>query len=845
MSEIALKPLRDLRLRAKTLLGYVQSDLKPFLNQDQVTFRRKPDSERRDGDVNVTTTCSCLMALALMHEFESFYKSSPPFEKINLDSPDKAEVVFDKLIQASWMSSGISENNAFTTTLILRTYGFLRQSQLLSKDYEKDWEIDLGLKSGVALALLKKLQSPTTPAEVFLWRSMGEQTKLLNPTSDPEEKVRKALLGDLRRIVQSGWIYEKSRFPDLSPELQAKVDSAPYGNELVSVNRRILAETFTSEFDPPRKRSLSDIGKQMAEKTENFSINEYSPSAAVVYWFVDGIHRAKIELPGAAWTEICQWAEEEFNHQRSLVLAEHAAMMDPVAMAMSSCLCARLRRISEDAKTTMTNVRSVHLPSLTELEHSIAELFNKQSNSGIWPKYFPLFHYQDAGSNFCFTFELLEAVLTEFGYRDNHLLENPAFLEGLTRSVEWCERSLLKYSVREAGEVMVTYRGWNSGGNLKTLESEQPESWATAVVHMFLWELKEVLSQQIQRTILKKYKAKPSKVLQKKERESVLEKLMDVDIVLQDKPCSLIHTLKTTIVRGCESEDEGSLRIKPLFGHRSALLFGPPGTSKTEITKAIADSIGWPLLEITPSHFVRNGLDSVYLLADEIFEDLADLSGVVVFFDEMDALVQAREGKKALDIASQFLTTSMLPKLADLYRVGRVAFLMATNFEERFDPAIKRAGRFDLLLCMGPPSLEEKLNKIEIFYKVTANADITKNAKDLIEGFLKDKVSLKNSLELYTFGDFKSFITQKISPLYSSLVEDLTKLGKDEFNSRVEEFSKYVLLRRSNIPVLENLPLKELMSYDLDKLKPFITKANTSSEIGRYLLGRLRSRNQF
>jgi SpoVK/Ycf46/Vps4 family AAA+-type ATPase len=70
-------------------------------------------------------------------------------------------------------------------------------------------------------------------------------------------------------------------------------------------------------------------------------------------------------------------------------------------------------------------------------------------------------------------------------------------------------------------------------------------------------------------------------------------------------------------------------------------LFGPPGTSKTSLVRAFAREIGWPYIEITPSHFLRKGLEQIYVQADEVFDDLMDLKGVVILFDEMDALVQS------------------------------------------------------------------------------------------------------------------------------------------------------------------------------------------------------------
>ena len=89
-------------------------------------------------------------------------------------------------------------------------------------------------------------------------------------------------------------------------------------------------------------------------------------------------------------------------------------------------------------------------------------------------------------------------------------------------------------------------------------------------------------------------------------------------------------------------------RIQPSFRlgkrkRRSALLFGPPGTSKTSLAKAVAKRLGWPFVELSPSDFLKSGLPGIYDRVNEVFDDLMDLFGVVILFDEMDALVQSRE----------------------------------------------------------------------------------------------------------------------------------------------------------------------------------------------------------
>ena len=152
---------------------------------------------------------------------------------------------------------------------------------------------------------------------------------------------------------------------------------------------------------------------------------------------------------------------------------------------------------------------------------------------------------------------------------------------------------------------------------------------------------------------------------------------------------------------------------------------------------------------------MRKGLEQIYVQADEVFDDLMDLKGVVILFDEMDALVQRRTGgdnaAAPIDVTRQFLTTSMLPKLARLHDGKSVIFFMATNHQAGFDPAIKRPGRFDLLLFMGPPEWEYKLRHIDAFLPSSLKPRSAAIAERLRK-WTENQESW-NFLNLYTFGD--------------------------------------------------------------------------------------------
>jgi SpoVK/Ycf46/Vps4 family AAA+-type ATPase len=160
----------------------------------------------------------------------------------------------------------------------------------------------------------------------------------------------------------------------------------------------------------------------------------------------------------------------------------------------------------------------------------------------------------------------------------------------------------------------------------------------------------------------------------------------------------------------------------------------------------------------------------------------------------MDALVRTRDGTR-IDLTGQFLTTSMLPKLAALHDQGSLVFLFATNYQEGFDPAIKRPGRFDVLLCVGPPPLREKLRGVARFLpEDTPSPKILEARRKLRAVCQKLSKADRAILDLLTFKEMETFLAS-LSPFDTPVLKSILHVTPAIFGKRLTQFSQYITLR--------------------------------------------------
>jgi len=133
--------------------------------------------------------------------------------------------------------------------------------------------------------------------------------------------------------------------------------------------------------------------------------------------------------------------------------------------------------------------------------------------------------------------------------------------------------------------------------------------------------------------------------------------------------------------------------IKPPKG---VILYGEPGTGKTLLAKAVANSTSATFLRIVGSELIQKYLGDGPKLVRELFRVAEDMAPSIVFIDEIDAV-----GTKRYDATSggereiQRTMLELLNQLDGFDARGDVKVLLATNRIETLDPALLRPGRID------------------------------------------------------------------------------------------------------------------------------------------------------
>ena len=154
-----------------------------------------------------------------------------------------------------------------------------------------------------------------------------------------------------------------------------------------------------------------------------------------------------------------------------------------------------------------------------------------------------------------------------------------------------------------------------------------------------------------------------------------------------------------------------SFLAKDIKIYRSMLLFGIPGTGKTQVAKHIAAQTGLPLVTVRIDGMVSSYLGNTSKNIRSLFE-FVEKNPCILFLDEFDAMAKMRDDSNELGELKR-VVNALLQNIDSIE--SKVPVIAATNHEQLLDPAIWR--RFDYKIKMELPNAEQRLLLIKEFLK--------------------------------------------------------------------------------------------------------------------------------
>ena len=164
------------------------------------------------------------------------------------------------------------------------------------------------------------------------------------------------------------------------------------------------------------------------------------------------------------------------------------------------------------------------------------------------------------------------------------------------------------------------------------------------------------------------------------------------------------------------------LGIRPPAG---ILLFGPPGTGKTMLAKAVATESGANFISIKGPELISKFVGESEKHVREVFRRAKQVAPAVIFFDEIDSMAPRRSGG---DNSHTFenVVSQILTEMSGLESMQNVVVIAATNRPDMIDPALLRPGRFDRQILVPAPDEKTRLEILKVqAKKMPTDSDVS------------------------------------------------------------------------------------------------------------------------
>ena len=150
---------------------------------------------------------------------------------------------------------------------------------------------------------------------------------------------------------------------------------------------------------------------------------------------------------------------------------------------------------------------------------------------------------------------------------------------------------------------------------------------------------------------------------------------------------------------------------------RGVLLVGPPGTGKTLLAKALAGESRANFIAVDGSYFSAMFYGAGVSKVKELFKLARKSAPCVLFIDEVDGIGKRTRGGEGGGAESELnrIINRVLVEMDGFEPLDNVVVVAATNHEDNIDEAMRRPGRFDMLVRLGLPTLPERQRLFDLY----------------------------------------------------------------------------------------------------------------------------------
>ncbi len=158
---------------------------------------------------------------------------------------------------------------------------------------------------------------------------------------------------------------------------------------------------------------------------------------------------------------------------------------------------------------------------------------------------------------------------------------------------------------------------------------------------------------------------------------------------------------------------------------RGVLLVGPPGTGKTLLAKALAGESKANFIAVDGSYFSAMYYGAGVAKVKALFKLARKNAPCVLFIDEVDGIGKRTRGGEGPGSGAESelnrIINRVLVEMDGFDPLDNVVVVAATNHEDNIDEAMRRPGRFDMLVRLALPTLPERRQLFDLYIAKVAH----------------------------------------------------------------------------------------------------------------------------